>query len=101
MKKIILTLLSLVLICTMCIGFVACDKDEGTPPTPPEPETISLFNFAKESTFSFGEFQQDVRISPHIRHRGGERYNSSSSEATSSAIDPAYNNHNHILMTKH
>lgn len=98
MKKIFLTLLSLVLICTMSIGFVACDKDEDTPPTPPEPETISLWGFAKGTEFSFGEFQQDVRISPHIRHRGGERYNSSSSEATSAAPDPAYDNHPVLLL---
>ena len=67
-------------------------------PTPEEPETISLWGFAKGTEFSFGEFQQDVWISPYVRHRCGERYNSSSSEATSSAIDPAYVNHSVLLL---
>ena len=75
MKKIILTLLSLVLICAMCIGFVACDEegngynpdvdnpvvdnpDDGQKPTPlPILPTIpgkSLSNYMIEQPFSFG-----------------------------------------------
>ena len=89
MKKIILILLSLILLCTMCIGFVACDKDEDTPP---EPEIISLFNFAKESTFSFGKFEVGEIIGLGRRELYGEAY------ASATAPDPQYENKTALLM---
>lgn len=92
MKKIILILLSLILLCTMCIGFVACDKDEDTLPIPLEPETISLFNFAKESTFSFGKFEVGEIIGLGRRELYGEAY------ASAAAPDPQYENKTALLM---
>ena len=100
MKKIILTLLSLVLICTMCIGFVACDENDINndvqQPTPEEPETISLFNFALENEFSFGKFEVGKRIG-YVNRANGERYVNDSEEATATAIDPEHFNRTVLL----
>ena len=46
MKKTILSLIAAILLCTMCVGFVACTKDNA----------ISLQQYAIENTFSFGHF---------------------------------------------
>lgn len=50
MKKAILILLSFILICTMCVGFVACDSN-----VPIIEGTHSIFKFALENEFSFGK----------------------------------------------
>ena len=96
MKKIILTLLSLVLICTMCIGFVACDENDINndvqQPTPEEPETISLFNFALENEFSFGKFEVGKIIGLGRRELYGEEY------ASAAAVAPQYENKTALLM---
>ena len=90
MKKTIISVITLILLCTMCIGFVACNEDI---PTPPEPETISLFNFAKESTFSFGKFEMGESIGLGRRYEYGESY-----EASSSAVDPINEKYDVLLM---
>lgn len=92
MKKTAIVIIISILLCTICIGFVACDKEEDTPPTPPEPETISLFNFAKESTFSFGKFEVGEIIGLGRRELYGEAY------ASASAPDPQYENKTALLM---
>ena len=69
MKKIILILLSLVLICAMCIGFVACNSLQ------------SLYDFAKKNEFSFGKFVEDEVMENGYRKLYEERYD----EATASA----------------
>jgi hypothetical protein len=67
----------------MCIGFVACDKDEGTTQGP---ETISIFDFAKESTFSFGKFVEGEVMNVGYRDLHNERYDET---ASSSAVNPS------------
>ena len=89
MKKTIMSVITLILLCTMCIGLVACNEDI---PTPPEPETISLFNFAKESTFSFGKFEVGEIIGLGRRELYGEAY------ASASASDPQYEKKTALLM---
>lgn len=96
MKKVILILLSLVLICTMCIGFVACNEDDD--PTPEEPETISLFNFAKETEFSFGTFEEGIEIGLGNRTKYGKRYIDTTDEATIAASDPSFTNEKALLL---
>lgn len=70
----------------MCIGFVACHDD---PPTP-EPSGINLYDFAKETKFSFGKFEEGEIIGLGNRYSYGESY--------ASARDPAYVNKKALLM---
>ena len=92
MKKTIISVITLILLCTMCVGFVACNEDI---PTPPEPETISIFNFAKESTFSFDKFVEGEVINLNYRDLYNERYDET---ASSSAIDSSYKKHPALFL---
>ena len=86
MKKIVLSLIAVLLLCTMCMGFVACHDD---PPTP-EPSGINLYDFAKETKFSFGKFEEGKIIGHGNRYLYGESY--------ASAIAPDYVNEKALLM---
>ena len=86
MKKIVLSLIAALLLCTMCMGFVACNKVG----------TISVYDFAKETEFSFGRFEEGERIG-YGRRAAGERYDGVDGEATASAINPEYSNFRVLL----
>ena len=86
MKKIVFSSTVMILLCTMCMGFVACHDD---PPTP-EPSGINLYDFAKETKFSFGKFEEGEIIGHGNRYLCGESY--------ASASDPAYVNKKALLM---
>ena len=94
MKKTILSLIAAILLCTMCMGFVACYDD---PPTP-EPSGINLYDFAKETEFSFGRLEEGEIIGSLRRAIYGERYNEENAEATASANDPGYSNKRALLL---
>ena len=93
MKKTTISVITLILLCTMCIGLVACNENI---PTLPAIGTITLFNFAKENTFSFGTFEVGERIG-YVNRANGERYVGDSGEATATAIDPEHYNQEVLL----
>ena len=90
MKKNVLSLIAMILLCTMCIGFVACNDD---PPTP-EPSEIDLYDFAKETEFSFGKFVEGEIIGHGNRYLYGDSYVS----ASATTKDPAHVNKTALLM---
>lgn len=97
MKKLVSIFVIILLLCTVCIGFVACDEKPDVPnnePDTPSPETISIWKFMEEGTFSFGKFEEGQIYGVGYRALYGKRYN----EASTSAIDPYYDTENALLM---
>jgi hypothetical protein len=90
MKKLVSIFVIILLLCTVCIGFVACDEK----PDVPSPETISIWKFMEESTFGFGKFEEGQIYGVGYRALYGKRYN----EASASAIDPYYDTQDALLM---
>ena len=72
MKKTIMSVITLILLCTMCMGLIACDIVK----------PIDVFQFAKESTFSFGEFEEIMLIG--LSERAKNYSASEGTEATAS-----------------
>ena len=89
MKKTILSLIAALLLCTMCMGFVACNQVG----------TISLYDFAKETEFSFGRFEEGVVFGLGNRENYDLHYeDDSSASSTASAPSPYYQNTKVLLI---
>ena len=74
MKKIILSLIVTALLCTMCMGFVACNSAQ------------NIYNFAKRNEFSFGRFVEDELMEHRHRDYYHKRYDEA--VASANAADP-------------
>ena len=74
-NRFVCTLISVILLCTIMIGFVACNN-----------VPINLYSFAKKSEFSFGGFIEDEIMNNGYRLIHSERYD----EAMPAAIDPYF-----------